>query len=403
MSNYTVQAPQIESPLNRLAKFQQVRSGQMQLDQAENAMAATNAVNQAWQESGGDVNKLRQSLINRGQGSQVPALEKMLADTAKSKAGAQTADTKNVTERMALSRQALETIDPRDPQAPQKYMQWNMANFSDPVLGGWLKSRGVTPEKSMQQVQASLGKPGGFEQMLMQSKLGIEKSMEMVLKQQNATATADYRSGQLALGERRATAAERSASSMEGYRNEQLELGKRRAAAAEKRADASTKVAESKAAQGTVSQQQAAYNAKRILDAANEIASVTKKNPDALAPGASEAMSRSVGAEGAANVARDADRQIVYGAQRDALDAVLYLATGAAYNKEQLEGAWQSYMPAYTDKDEARAAKQQRLGRLIESAKIRAGAAWTPEMDAAMQSLTGGGGTPPSDDGWTDL
>ena len=90
---------------------------------------------------------------------------------------------------------------------------------------------------------------------------------------------------------------------------------------------------------------------------------------------------------GAANVARSSSRQIVYGAQRDALDALLYLATGAAYNKEQLQGAWDSYMPAYTDDTVTRQAKQERLGTLLEDAKTRAGKAWTPKMETAMKSL----------------
>ena len=137
----------------------------------------------------------------------------------------------------------------------------------------------------------------------------------------------------------------------------------------------------------TVSEQNASYNINRVLNAATEIKNITAKDPDALAPSFSEASARSMGAEGAANVARSPNRQIVYGAQRDALDALLYLATGAAYNKEQLQGAWDSYMPAYTDDKATKTAKQARLGTLLDDAKARAGKAWTPKMESAMQSL----------------
>jgi hypothetical protein len=78
----------------------------------------------------------------------------------------------------------------------------------------------------------------------------------------------------------------------------------------------------------------------------------------------------------------------VQGAQRDALDALLYLATGAAYNKEQLQGQMDAYIPAFTDTAEAVAAKKTRMTALIKSAKTRAGKAWTPEMDTAMDALT---------------
>lgn len=139
----------------------------------------------------------------------------------------------------------------------------------------------------------------------------------------------------------------------------------------------------------SVSEQNAAYNIGRVLNAATEIKDVVAKDPSALAPDAAEATARSVGLEGAANAARSTNRQIVYGAQRDALDALLYLATGAAYNKEQLQGAWDSYMPAFTDDKATRTAKQNRLNRLMEDAKVRAGKAWTPKLESAMKSLTG--------------
>lgn len=138
-----------------------------------------------------------------------------------------------------------------------------------------------------------------------------------------------------------------------------------------------------------VSEQQAAYNIGRVLTAATEIKNITKKSPSAVQPGAMEAFASSLGMGGTANLSRSADRQIVQGAQRDALDALLYLATGAAYNKEQLQGQMDAYIPSFTDTDEAVAAKKSRMTELIKSAKTRAGKSWTPEMDKAMTALTG--------------
>ena len=137
-----------------------------------------------------------------------------------------------------------------------------------------------------------------------------------------------------------------------------------------------------------VSEQQAAYNIGRVLTAANEIKKIGEKDPRAIQPGAGEALAASVGMSGTANLARNANRQIVRGAQRDALDALLYLATGAAYNKEQLEGQMEAYIPAFTDEPETLVAKKERMTALIKSAKTRAGKAWTPAMDASMKALT---------------
>jgi len=136
-----------------------------------------------------------------------------------------------------------------------------------------------------------------------------------------------------------------------------------------------------------VSEQQAASNIGRLLNAANEIKTITGKDTSSVQPGAAEALASSMGMSGTANLVRPANRQIVQGAQRDALDALLYLATGAAYNKEQLQGQMDAYIPAYTDKPETVTAKQLRMTSLIQSAKARAGKAWTPEMDTAMQAL----------------
>jgi len=137
----------------------------------------------------------------------------------------------------------------------------------------------------------------------------------------------------------------------------------------------------------TVSEQNAGYNIGRVLRAATSIQNVIAKDPTALSPKIGEAMASSVGLSGAANVARTGNRQIVYGAQRDVVDALLYLATGAAYNKEQLAAQLDTYMPQYTDKPETVIEKQQRLVELISDAKSRAGKAWTPKMDAAMNVL----------------
>jgi hypothetical protein len=46
-----------------------------------------------------------------------------------------------------------------------------------------------------------------------------------------------------------------------------------------------------------------------------------------------------------------------------------------------------AYIPAFTDKADAVEDKRKRMLRLIDSAKVRAGRAWTPEMDAAVKAL----------------
>ena len=152
-----------------------------------------------------------------------------------------------------------------------------------------------------------------------------------------------------------------------------------------------------------LSEQQAATATRRILQRAQEISSAVTRNPSSEAPGVVEAAVENLPFfSRATNLVRGSDRQIVSSAQADVLDALLYLATGAAYNKEQLEQQKQAYIPSFSDSKETRALKRQRLVQMIDNAKVRAGRAWTPELDAALSSLletpamkaTGAGATP---------
>ena len=94
---------------------------------------------------------------------------------------------------------------------------------------------------------------------------------------------------------------------------------------------------------------------------------------------------------------RGEGRQRVAAAQRELIDALLTLATGAAYNREQLEGQMESYIPKWSDQPGTREDKRAALLGLIQNAKVKAGRAWTPEMDAAFQQLL----TPPDVPGET--
>ena len=190
----------------------------------------------------------------------------------------------------------------------------------------------------------------------------------------------------------------------------QLTVAQRNAAvneAAEAR-QAASGVGAPKPKDATVSEQQAAYHGKRILDAAAQIAAATKTTPSANRPSALEAtVSATPGVRGLVGGVRSAPRQIVTAAQREMLDALLYMATGAAYNKEQLEGEIESTLPSYLDKPETVKAKRDRLRKKIDAAKIRAGSAWTPEMDAALAVLdadaAASGAAPAAPSGGTNI
>jgi hypothetical protein len=138
----------------------------------------------------------------------------------------------------------------------------------------------------------------------------------------------------------------------------------------------------------TLNEQQASTATRRLLQRATEISDVVSRNRSAEAPGVGEALVENIPfISRATNLVRSQDRQVVASAQADVLDALLYLATGAAYNKEQLEQQKLAYLASWSDTKEVRALKRQRLVQMIDNAKVRAGRAWSPELDAAMQKL----------------
>ena len=169
-----------------------------------------------------------------------------------------------------------------------------------------------------------------------------------------------------------------------------------RAAAAPKPAAAAKPPAEPKPA--TVTEQQASTATQRLLNRAQEISKVLAANKKAEAPTVVEAAMENVPLlSRATNLVRDTDRQIVSSAQDDILDALLYLSTGAAYNKEQLAQQKSAYLPSWSDNPKTREVKRRRLVQAIEGARVRAGRAWTPELDKAMNELVASpvmGGSP---------
>lgn len=66
---------------------------------------------------------------------------------------------------------------------------------------------------------------------------------------------------------------------------------------------------------------------------------------------------------------------------------MLTLATGISYTEEQKEANKKSYLPSITENDQVAAAKYDRLLGVVAGAKARAGRAWTPEMDKALQDV----------------
>jgi len=88
------------------------------------------------------------------------------------------------------------------------------------------------------------------------------------------------------------------------------------------------------------------------------------------------------------------ERKRVEDAELEFLDAALTLSTGAAYTKEQLQGALQSYFPQYGDDENTIAEKTARRLNLTDSARLAAGkaAALVPSTSPHLNALPAAGG-----------
>jgi hypothetical protein len=135
---------------------------------------------------------------------------------------------------------------------------------------------------------------------------------------------------------------------------------------------------------------------------------IAARAPSAFASGASEpgffesaarASLPGEAGEAVANFLSSAPRQQARQSQEGIVDALLYLATGAAYNKEQLTQARREFLAGYTDDPTTVTSKRAKLATLAESARNRAGRAWTRSQEAqllnAFPELAQGGAQAP--------
>lgn len=189
----SVRPVELQDPMAQYAKLAAIQGAQnqnalnqYQLSAARRADQTQNALAQAYSQSVDpatgkiDYNKLTSLVAGAGGGAQLPAIQKSrmefeTAETTQQKAKVDLLDAK-----LKQSRSFLDTLDPADPTAPARYLAWHEANHKDPIIGAALTARGVSAEAARQSIEAAIAKgPQAFAQMLLQSKLGTEKFMEM--------------------------------------------------------------------------------------------------------------------------------------------------------------------------------------------------------------------------------
>jgi len=142
------------------------------------------------------------------------------------------------------------------------------------------------------------------------------------------------------------------------------------------------------AQKATEDQLKTAYNASRMLSAGEVINQALKAKPDAEKPGFFETV---VGGtpfiKGAVNFVRSDERQQIVAAQKQLADAMLYLATGAAYNQLQYDNNQEAIIPQWSDGPGTLKAKRKLYVDQAEAAKVRSAAAWTDDHEKTYQEM----------------
>lgn len=173
----SVQPLQVENPMNGLMNMLKIKQARAEISANEKALSDSNKLNalysQAYsQQTGGNIDRdaLYQSAAQQGMGEQIPSMQKTFADSDLAQAKADKENVELVDAKLKQSRGMLDTV-----QTPEQYLAWHEANHADPILGPMLAKRGITAESARKQIIQALQTPGGFEQQLQKSALGLEK------------------------------------------------------------------------------------------------------------------------------------------------------------------------------------------------------------------------------------
>lgn len=161
---------QMRDPMDRFSKAMQLKQVMQTGQQQDQALADERAVREAYQQSGGDMGKLRQLLSGGGQYRQLQALEKNQLEAEKGRVGIDKDKADITTKAIAQHRDQLANVND-----PQQAAQWLQSGMQNPYIGPIL-SRVGNFETLVQRIPQD---PAQFQQWKQQQALGATKFIEM--------------------------------------------------------------------------------------------------------------------------------------------------------------------------------------------------------------------------------
>jgi hypothetical protein len=183
-----IQMPQIESSVNQLAQFEQIRQAQQTNALRQQQMAALQreqereqTLNRLYGEAYNpttkrvDETKLYSGLAQGGLGSQIPGLQKAELERRKTEFATSKEESEAILKRLEFKRTQLEGVN-----TPDDYVRWALSGFDDPVLGPALRKDGSSPEKVMERINQAAQQPDALQNLIEESKLGSDKYAQLV-------------------------------------------------------------------------------------------------------------------------------------------------------------------------------------------------------------------------------
>ena len=171
---------QLESPMNAMAQAMQLRAlydasqmNALKFEEAQRDAQERNALAKLDPSSPEYLTQLKRVNPKLALDYQKSGLEADSAKITKQKNEAELFQAE-----LKKSRYFLEGIDPDSPTAEQDFKSWHEANHANPILNAELTKRGVTKDAAYARIDAAV-KSGRIKDLILESKLGMEKFIEL--------------------------------------------------------------------------------------------------------------------------------------------------------------------------------------------------------------------------------
>jgi hypothetical protein len=292
----------------------------------------------------------------------------------KDKAQAGKASAEQIGEAIKNSRLQLDGVT-----TPEQYIAWHMQNHADPVLGAYLDSRGVTVDSARAQIDDALKKPGGFVQLLNESKMGAEKTYAQVMSEKTLAETNRHNTTSEGLTKRGqdvgAETTRRGQNMADQRARDALVQGDRHFTATQA----------GKGAQGTEGERNAAGYLMRMEEATKLLDKFEAKG--AATYGTQAAGGLPLVGNMARRLAMSPEQQQYRQAQEDWVRSKLRKESGASIASDEMDREIETYFPMPGEGKEVIAQKRQARGVANEAMRQSAGRASQPAPVAAKPGV----------------